>query len=273
MNSDDDTSFTSMLLQIIEFIHSIVESGKFKPAIKNVLADLIYIMIVYMQITEEQIVMWSEDSEQFVEDDYQEGMDGSIRVSSQDVLQTMAGEYGGKLLPALSEALARHVSVAEAEKASGSTHWWKIHEASMAAVGSNRDLVLARHLKFDLTQYLNYVRGSMSYDVSPYLLARCLWVLSRFASSEIYNTQTIAEILDAIISSLAADKPLNLRIYAVRSIHELCDSLKETTEERHAQVVAKLSFFLDGILGIVPQVQNTVLVLILEAITLIISVC
>lgn len=174
---DELTNFTTMILQIIEFIHSLVESGKFKEPIKNVLTDLIYIMIVYMQITGDQIEAWTDDPEKFVEDDYQEqeGSDGSIRISSLDVLQNIGKEFGsGKVLAGLSEALARHVSVAEAEKASGSPHWWKIHEASMMAVGSYKELILERERKFDLSQYLNYVRSSMVGDVSPYLVARCL---------------------------------------------------------------------------------------------------
>lgn len=272
---DDLTNFNIMILQIIEFIHSLADSGKFKTPIKNVLADLIYIMIVYMQMTESQLETWSEDPDKFVEDDYQEqeSADGSIRVSSLEVLQNISSDYGGgKVLAALSEALARHVNVAEAEKTAGSQHWWKIHEASMMVVGSYKEMILQKQRKFDLSQYLNYVRASMAFQVSPYLTARCLWVLTRFASSDLYNQQTLEEVLTRIQDNLAANQPLNLRIYAVRSAYELCDSLKTPSDERRALVVAKLPAFLDGIIAIIPLTKNSVLSLLLESVLIMISV-
>lgn len=272
---DDLTNFNTLVLQMIEFIHSLLESGKFRAPIRAVLADLVYIMIVYMQLTEEQIEMWNEDPEKFVEDDHQlnEGVEGSIRVSALEVLQTIATEYGSaKVLGALTEALARHVSVAEAEKAAGTAHWWKIHDASQMVVGTYRDLILAKQRHFDLSQYLNYVRASIVTSPSPYLLARCLWVLSRFASSDVYNQQTLQEVLDNTQNSLAADKPLNLRIYSIRTIYELCVSLKTTTDERKDVVTARLPALLDGMITVVPLTKNTVLSLILEAVAVMISV-
>lgn len=273
---DDFSSFSTMILQIIEFIHSLMECNKFKAPIKNVLTDLMYIMIVYMQITENQLEAWSDDPDKFVEDDYQdqEGQDGSIRISSQDVMRDITREFGSaKVLGALSEALARHVSVAEAEKANGSPNWWKIHEASILAVGAYKELILDQQPKFDLSQYLNYVRSLLTEQSdSPYLTARCLWVLSRYASSDIYNGQTLGEVIVAIERSLTAENPLNLRIYAVRSVYELCDSLKAINDERRALLVPKLAPFLDGLIAIIPLTKNSVLSLLLETLILMISV-
>lgn len=47
---DENGSYVTMVLQIFEFLHSIIESGKFKGIIKEVLIDLIYVLIVYMQM-------------------------------------------------------------------------------------------------------------------------------------------------------------------------------------------------------------------------------
>lgn len=109
-----------------------------------VLTDLVYISIVYMQITQEQIESWTEDAESYVDDFSTENGECTIRVSSKDVLSNIAEEFGPKvLLPALSEALARHVSVAEAEKAAANPNWWKIIEASTTAVGELKPIVMA----------------------------------------------------------------------------------------------------------------------------------
>lgn len=273
-DDDDDemSNFTALVLQMIEFIHSLIECGKFKAQIKNVLTDLMYIMIVYMQYTEDQLEDWSEDVDCFVDEDYQEqeGSSGSVRIGAQDVLQDIAHEIGSaRVLTALTEALARHASVAEAEQAAGSRNWWKIHEASIQAVGSYKNLIIDQARNFDLTQYLNYVRTVMSAGQlnTPYLLGRCLWLLSRFSCSPLYNEQMLDEILQSMQTSLQADRPLNLRIFAVQTVLEMCRSLKDTKAKGAPQVSQRLLGFLDGIIAIIPLGKSSVLSLALEAIT------
>lgn len=85
--ADDELSnFTTMIIQVFEFIQCIIVSGKFRSIIKNVLTDLIYIIIVYIQVTEEQTEMWNSDPEKFVEDEDDAGVDLTVRLSGQDVL-------------------------------------------------------------------------------------------------------------------------------------------------------------------------------------------
>lgn len=85
-DEDELTNFSTMIIQIFEFIQCIIGSGKFRSTIKNVLTDLIYIMIVYIQVPEEQIEDWNEDPEKFVEDEDEGGVELTIRLSGQDVL-------------------------------------------------------------------------------------------------------------------------------------------------------------------------------------------
>lgn len=130
-DQDDDelNDFITLVLQLFEFIHSIVEQHRFQSIVKSVLTDLVYISIVYMQISEEQINGWSEDAELYVDDMSAEIVECSIRVSSKDVLVNIGDEFGADvLLPSISDALTRHVSVAQAEKNANNPHWWKIIE-------------------------------------------------------------------------------------------------------------------------------------------------
>lgn len=64
---DENEEFISMILQIFEFLHTIIEIKKYKSAITNVLTDLIYIVILYMQMTEEQVQSWHEDPARWFE--------------------------------------------------------------------------------------------------------------------------------------------------------------------------------------------------------------
>lgn len=69
------------------------------------------------------------------------------------------------MLPSLSEALTKHVAVADADRNSENPKWWKIHEASMLAVGSFKDLILEHEDKFNLTDYLTLVKNLLNYNV------------------------------------------------------------------------------------------------------------
>lgn len=67
LEENENEQFIKMILQVFEFIHSIIESKRFKQNVGPVLGDLIYILIIYMQMTEEQVEEWGQDVEKFVE--------------------------------------------------------------------------------------------------------------------------------------------------------------------------------------------------------------
>ncbi|XP_053689715.1 importin-9-like isoform X2 [Sabethes cyaneus] len=215
---DENEDFISMILQIFEFLHTIIEMKKYKGAITNVLTDLIYIIILYMQITEEQAQSWSIDPEKYVEDEDEQGIDFSIRNTAHDVLLVIGQEYEHKLLSCFSEALGKHITVADADRNAGHLHWWKVYEASMLAVGSFKELFMANETTFDLYQYMNLVDSAMKYQVSPYLLGRCLWIFSRYCDCNVYNRHVLEKVIDTTISSTSLEKPVVLKVIATRYI-------------------------------------------------------
>lgn len=273
-------------MQLIEFIHSIVEKNRFRQTIKSVLTDLVYISIVYMQITQEQIETWSDDADTYVDDYNFDNCEGTIRVSSNDVLLNISEEFGPKvLLPALSEALQRHINVAQAEKAADNPNWWKILESSITAMGTLKAFVSKNQdeSKFSLKQFLAFLktqlgRGSdgsgYQQDVSPYLHCKCLWVLSRYsdAAVDIYDRQTLQEILNCVASNLQADKPIHIQIAAMRSLYEICLGLKTASPEQRAMVIEKLPGFLNFITILAPCAKNSILSDLLMTIAVVTSV-
>lgn len=83
---DEQTNFQTLIIQILEFINCIVTCRKLRGTIKNVLADLIYITIVYIQLTEEQLEDWQDDPEKFVDDEDDGGVELTVRMCGRDVL-------------------------------------------------------------------------------------------------------------------------------------------------------------------------------------------
>lgn len=270
---DDDESedFTTMILQTFEFLHTIIEVKKYKGAVTNVLTDLIYIVILYMQMTEEQVQSWHDDPEKFVEDEDEQGIDFTIRSTVTDVLLIIGQEYEQKLLPCMSEALTKHIAVADADRNAGNPHWWKVYEASMLAVGSFKDLIVENEGNFDMAQYMNLVKNTMEYQVSPYLLGRCLWIFSRYCDCNIYDQATLQQVIDITINSMSPEKPIVLKIAAARAIYGFCTNLRECNDERKTFLVPKLEQFFECIMPLFSQSQNTVQGLLLETLTAIIS--
>lgn len=83
---DEQTNFQTLIIQILEFINCIVTCSKLRGTIKSVLADLIYITIVYIQLSEEQLEDWQEDPEKFIDDEDEGGVELTVRMCGLDVL-------------------------------------------------------------------------------------------------------------------------------------------------------------------------------------------
>ena len=47
--------FENLVFSIFEFVHALLENSKFKSTVRKALPELIYYVILYMQITEEQV--------------------------------------------------------------------------------------------------------------------------------------------------------------------------------------------------------------------------
>ncbi|KAL7010710.1 hypothetical protein ACKWTF_016847 [Chironomus riparius] len=267
-DEDEKNNFIKMILQVFELIHSIVENKKFKGTIKDVINDLVYVLILYMQITDEQILLWSEDVEQFIEDEDNSGVDYSIRSSGKDILMRLGEEFEKDFAAGLTDSIRKHLNVSDIERNSGKISWWKPHEAAMLAFGNTefKELILACPEQFNLMEYLNLLKGLMGCYDSPFLLGRCLFTISKFIATD----QGIIHLNDAVNTTLACyenDKPLTLKVYAIRSTYEFCTNLKETNPERKEFMVSKLGNFLDGILQIIPISQSTLMGLSLESLS------
>lgn len=51
--------FENLVFSIFEFVHALVDSHKFSKTVESALIDLLYYLILFMQITEEQVSNYS----------------------------------------------------------------------------------------------------------------------------------------------------------------------------------------------------------------------
>lgn len=260
-----------MILQIFELVHSIVENKKLQSFVKDVVGDLIYVVVLYMQITESHVETWNDDCEKYVEDEDEAGVDYSIRTSGQDILQQLSEQFKDKFLIGLTGAITKLVALADAERNSGRHYWWKTHEAAMVIVGtaSFKELALTQD-KFNLPDYFILIKGLMSYESSPFLLGRCLQTLSSYIETESCAPH-FADTINTTIASIGADKPTTLRISAARAIYSFCENLKDNENDRKAFFITKLDVILEGILQMLNNSQSAVLGLLLQALSAVLS--
>lgn len=288
-SQDDDemSNFSTLIVQMFEFIHSIVERTKFKSIVQSVLVDLVYISVLFIEITQEQIAEWEDDIESFIEDlNSVEIVRETIRMCSYDLLMVISDELPPAIiLPAIAEAFNRHVHVAEYEKANNNPNWWKIVEAAVTAIGllpkHYVDANVETRAKFNIREYLAYTKTNLGQggngagfqgDISPYLHGKCLLTLCRYANTDIYDRPTLQAILDCVSNDFNGAKPMITQICAMRCLLELCEELKNASDEQRRMVVDKLPGFLNFITDFATRANGNILSELLSTIAAVVSV-
>uniref|UniRef100_H3CNL2 Importin 9 n=1 Tax=Tetraodon nigroviridis TaxID=99883 RepID=H3CNL2_TETNG len=275
IDSDGEVlGFENLVFSIFEFVHTLLENNKFKTTVKKALPELIYYVILYMQITEDQIKAWTANPQQFVEDEDDDTFSYSVRISAQDLLLAVAAEFQNESAAALAAAATRHLQEAEQAKNSGDEHWWKIHEACMLALGSVKTIITENvknhRIQFDMHGFL---AGVILADLnlaaaSPFLLGRALWAASRFTAA--MTPELIQQFLQATVSGLHVTQPPSVRISAVRAIWGYCDQLK-LSESTHV-LQPFLPSILEGLVQLAAQFSSEVLTLVMETLCIVCTV-
>uniref|UniRef100_G1KDW6 Uncharacterized protein n=1 Tax=Anolis carolinensis TaxID=28377 RepID=G1KDW6_ANOCA len=274
VDSDGEVlGFENLVFSIFEFVHALLENHKFKSTVKKALPELIYYVILYMQITEEQIKVWTANPQQFVEDEDDDTFSYTVRIAAQDLLLAVAADFQNESATALAAAATRHLQEAEQAKNSGAEHWWKIHEACMLALGSVKSLITDSvkngRIHFDMHGFLtNVVLADLNLSVSPFLLGRALWAASRFTVA--MSPELIQQFLQATVSGLHETQPPSVRISAVRAIWGYCDQLK-ISESTHV-LQPFLPSILDGLIHLAAQFSSEVLNLVMETLCIVCTV-
>lgn len=265
--------FENLVFSIFDFVHGLVETPKFRGTLKKGMPDLLYYIVLYMQITEDQARTWANNPDQFVEDEDDDTFSYSVRISAQDLLLALSEEFEDESAEGLCTAVAKHMHEAEVSKESGNPHWWKIHEACMLAVGSIKTLIIdqmqAGSLQFDLAGFMqSVVLVDLNASVSPFLAGRCLWTASRYSLA--MNSDVIQRFLQATVSGLQVNQSACVRVSAVRAVWGFCDHLKSSNNA--AVIVPFLPPILDGLIAMATQFSTEVISLVLETLCIVISV-
>lgn len=273
-------SLENLVFAIFDFVTIVIETPKSRQLIKQGISDLLYYILIYMQITDEQIQAWSNNPDRFVEDEDEESYSYSVRISALDILMSLAKEYEEKesyeenlqLQQALINAIKKHFMESNQAKSNPNNYWWwKIQESCLLAMGSIAPALMDTikqngPLADEIRSILDHC-SSLTNDVSPFFAGRSLWTASIFAS--IMHTQAIDRFLQTTLSGLINMSPI-IKISALRATYNICVYLDSTNQVE--LIKPYLPQILDAAVAIVTQYSTEVLALVLQTIKIIITI-
>ncbi|XP_054165468.1 importin-9-like [Oppia nitens] len=283
VDSDGEVlGFESLVFAIFDFVGVVIESPKFRKLVKPVMSELLYYVITYMQITDEQAVVWIDNPDQFIEDEDDDSYSYSIRTSALDLILSIAQEFDGhesskkmeEFKASFVTAINRHYNEStelSKQQTPYSRVWWKIQESCLLALGSIAPTIIetiqsGSRLANGFNAILETVFRS-PHDVSPFLSGRSLWTASRFA--EIMNIETLNSFLQSTANSLMAESPV-IRISAAKATFVVCDHIKSTNKT--SLIKPYLGLMFDGLLAFGTRYSTEVLSLVLETVCILISI-
>jgi len=236
---------SAMIVAAFEFVRGAIQAPtkKTRQLIVGGLADFVFVMIGYMQITVSQMESWQEDPNKYVADEDDESLAYNVRNAATDLLTELEAVLGRKAVVAALDAAQRRL---KAESANN----WRLQEAALLVVGCLATSTLDALSKkaADITQLLDLsaflqtlfkVMNAGSQEI--YLRARALWCASRLAKG--MNQEMLDAFLQVAISGLEQGQVLPVRMYACRAIGAIIrnDSGKARLQEASVLIIDRLT--------------------------------
>ncbi|KAK1551997.1 hypothetical protein Q3G72_008654 [Acer saccharum] len=219
-----EKSLDSFVIQLFEFLLTIVGNAKLVKVISSNIKELVYHTIAFLQMTEQQVHTWSIDANQFVADE--DDSTYSCRVSGALLLEEVVSYCGKEGIDAIIDAASKWFDESQQQKAAGSAVWWKMREATLFALAFLSDQLLEAEVSgVTKVRIGNILEQMMTEDIGngvhqyPFLYARIFSALAKFAS--VISNGVLEQFLYAAITTISMDIPPPVKIGACRALSEL----------------------------------------------------
>ncbi|RIA81823.1 armadillo-type protein [Glomus cerebriforme] len=233
-NEEIENEEYGLKLEVVKFVGLSVRKKAAKPLFENndgkggFLKQIIWIIISYMQMTEEQAEIWSSDANQFVADDDDETFNYSVRVAAIDLLQVLLDKFSEQSLQALADTTKHLIEESDKARAAGDTGWWKMQEACLKAIGYVSDdflsMIQESKVNFDLSGLFEHVVFKhITATENPFLQGRAIVFSSQFATflSEEFASRYVAATVEAI----QRIESIPVKVSALRALQNFCRHL------------------------------------------------
>ncbi|KAL6605786.1 hypothetical protein ACP70R_041439 [Stipagrostis hirtigluma subsp. patula] len=256
-----ERSLESFEIQFFELWTTLVGNSRLAKVIGGNIKELAYYTIAFQQITEEQVQSWSRDANQYVADE--DDVTYSCRVSGSLLLEEMVTAYEDYGIDSILEASQMHFRESRESKQAGSADWWRLHEASLFALGSlseqlceAQDSGSTRYSVRDLLeQMLTDIVGTGVHQY-PFLHARAFSIVAKFSS--VISKGVKEQYLRSAAHAIASDVPPPVKVGACRALAQL---LPESNQDL---IQPNIMGILSSLVALLQQASDETLHLILE---------
>ncbi|CAG8449022.1 6245_t:CDS:10 [Ambispora gerdemannii] len=208
----------------------------------TLLKEIIWIIIEYMKMTQDQAETWLNDSNQFIEEDDEDTHRFTIRVSAEELLQILLDKFPEQAFQALQEATQKHIEESHKARVAGDPAWWKIQEACLKAIGFISEELIAAvqekdsKLNFDIAGlFNNVVLALLSMTEQPFLQGRAFVFVSQFAS--ILPVEHASKYVEAAVTALQQNGAIPLQVSALRALQNFCRHMKRQYVAPHQEKI------------------------------------
>ncbi|KAK2994344.1 hypothetical protein RJ640_017856 [Escallonia rubra] len=208
-----EKSLESFVIQLFEFLLTIVGSRRFVKVFGNNISELVYYTIAFLQITEQQVIF-------VVLQFLYAGLPGAL------LLEEVVSSCGMEGIHAIMDAVKTRHSESQKAKAAGSAGWWRISEATLFALASVAEQMLENEVSeisgINLGTLLEQI---LSEDMArgvhqfPFLYARMFSSVAKFSS--VINHEVVEHVLYAAMDAIGMDVSPPVKVGACRALSQL----------------------------------------------------
>ncbi|KAK4765273.1 hypothetical protein SAY86_026363 [Trapa natans] len=253
-----DMGIDSFVIQMFEFLLTVVGNLKFVKVLMNHVKELAYYTIAYLQMTEQQAHTWSVNANEFVanEDD----LTYSCRISGALLLEELVSSCGEEGINAIIEAAERRFMESQQEKDSGTTVWWRMREAALFAITSVSEHIMEDKVcggkvgRLIEQMFLEDVKAGL--HEYPFLFARMFVSVGKFAS--VINHGVRENFLYAAINAVGSDVPAPVKVGACQALSQLLPDSNEGT------ILPHIMGLFSSLTGLLSQASDETLHMVLE---------
>lgn len=289
VDSDGESiDIDSYIYSIIDFVSSTYEIQKYRVLINPVLPELLYHILFYTQIPDEQLEKWKSNLNELIEEEDDCTTAFSVRIAAQGLLinlaehmTTLEGKkdkqddevFKRAFLQAIQQHFAEATELEKIEHSNESQTWWKTVESCLNAIGTLAPTIIYT-IKNEKTTSNEFkvILDNMLLNINPthpFLAGRSLWTASRF--SQIMNDQVLDNFLK-LTSSLLNDPEVQLlRVYALFATCSFFENAQITN--KNFVVKPHLYQFLQGLISIgMNCTNNHMLYMVFETIEILLKI-
>ncbi|PON44541.1 Coatomer beta subunit [Parasponia andersonii] len=263
-----EKSFDSFVIQLFEFLLTIVGSTKFVKVVMNHIKELVYYTIAFLQMTEQQIHTWLMDANQFVADEDEATY--SSRVSGALLLEEVATVAGMEGINAIIEAAKERFNESQREKAAGSLVWWRLKEATLFALASVSEQLLeaedsgpVRVVLRDLLEQVIIEDNGSGVHEHPFLYARIFTSVAKF--STLISSEVLEHFIHAAMKAIGMDVPPPVKVGACRALSQLLP------EANKGIIQSQMMSLFSSLIDLLNQASDETLDLVLETLQAVIK--